>query len=611
MTTSIKTIFITTIVLFAFTTRTQSQTYSKEIEDKIKSVENNLTSGWFKIEGQRNWTLDERMKYYNAQGISIAVINNFKIEWAKGYGWADSSEKRPVTINTMFRAGSISKSLNAMGLLKLAEEKNLDIYSDINNYLTSWKFPYDTISKNKKISIADLLSHTAGLSVYGFHGYKKGDSLPTIYQTLDGKRPANNSPVRSEIIPGTRQYHYSGGASTIAQLIVSDVSKQPYDKYFDDKVFKPLGMTNSSYTQFPTKDIQKRFATGYYANGKEVEGKYPIYPEMGAAGLWTTPTDLCKYIIETQLALKGKSNKVLSNEMTKKRLIPETDSSLAIGFTTKNNASGMGLFIDIEKNKTAKYFWHGGGGEGFTAHFYGSLEDGKGVAVMVNLHSIYDGGKLLKEVMNSVAISYNWEDYYSPILKKTVVQPDSILDKYIGTYKSKNNGKVTIIYKRDGKYWYDRLNDFYNPVEMAFTSSQDFFNKEFSTEKSFYSDSLGNLKGIRTSLRGKLTDEAEKIKLLSLSDELLNRYIGTYEQEANNGEPFSWKGKQEVIFVKKDNNLWMNIGGKSFRTYFYSTSEFYLLENNQALYKFITNENNIVVGYIKNSGYDEDKAFKK
>ncbi len=586
--------------MFAYTTRTQSQTYSKEIENKISSVENNLTSGWFKVEGERNWTLEERMKYYNAQGISIAVINNFKIEWAKGYGWADSSEKRPVTVNTMFQAGSISKSLNAIGVLKLVEENNLDIYADINKYLTSWKFPYDTISKNKQISIADLLSHTAGLTVYGFSGYKYDDSIPTIYQTLDGKRPASSPPVRSELKPGIRQYHYSGGGTTISQLLLTDVSKKPYDKYLNDKVFKPLGMTNSSFTQPQPKDRLKFLATGYYADGKAVQGKYFIYPEMGAAGLWTTPTDLCKYIIETQLALKGKSNKILSTAMTKKRLIPLTDSSLSIGFTTKNNASGMGLFIDIEKNKTAKYFWHGGGDEGFTAHFYGSIENGNGVAVMVNLHAIYDGGKLLRELINSVAITYNWDDFYLPISKKLIEIPDSTLNKYCGTYRSKTSNRITTITKKDNKYWFDTYNDFHSPNEMLFTSALDFFSKEQGSEKSFYMDNAGKVKGFRKYFNGKMTEEFEKVDPLLLPAELLGKYVGVYEDR-----------EREVSFTKKDNDLYMNVAGSTFKAYFISTSEFYLLENNQAIYKFVTNEKNIVDGYICKSGFNEDKANKK
>jgi CubicO group peptidase (beta-lactamase class C family) len=247
------------------------------------------------------WSLADRMKFYHANGVSIAVIKDYKIEWAKGYGWADSSEQRPVTTTTLFQAGSNSKSLNAVGILKLVQEGKLDLYSDINNYLKSWKFPYDSRSKGKKITIANLLSHTAGLTVHGFPGYEKGDTIPTLIQILNGQKPANTEAVRSMYDP-SHKFEYSGGGTTISQLIVLDVTGQPYDVYMWDNVLKPMGMMYSSYTQPPSADRQNLLATGYYNDGKPVKGNYHIYPEQAAAGLWTlkfdsmVKFDLCLYV---------------------------------------------------------------------------------------------------------------------------------------------------------------------------------------------------------------------------------------------------------------------------------------------------------------------------
>src|SRR6185312_2227606 len=154
----------------------------------------------------------------------------------------------------------------------LAQEGKLNLYTDINDYLKTWKFPYDSLSKGKKITIANLLSHTAGLTVHGFAGYEKGDSIPTISQILDGKKPANSAAVRSMYQPGLK-FEYSGGGITISQLIVQDVTKQPYDKYMWENVLKPLGMTYSFYTQPPPSEKQNLLATGYYNDGKEVKGK--------------------------------------------------------------------------------------------------------------------------------------------------------------------------------------------------------------------------------------------------------------------------------------------------------------------------------------------------
>jgi CubicO group peptidase (beta-lactamase class C family) len=366
--------------------------YSPEIESKIKEVENNLVLQ-VRIEGEPNQTLKDRMNFYRVNGVSIAVIKDYKIEWARGYGWADNVEQRRVTTGTLFQAGSISKSLNAVAVLKMAQDKRLNLYADVNDYLTTWKFPYDSLSKSKKITLADLLSHTAGLSVHGFPGYEKGDSIPTLVQVLNGERPANTAAVRSAFEPGLK-YEYSGGGTIISQLIVQDITGKPYDEFMWENVLKPMGMKNSFFTQPPSEDKQKLLASGYYKDGKEVKGKYHIYPEQAAAGLWTNPTDLAYYIIETQLALQGKSNKVLSQEMTKLRLTPYIDNSAALG-------------VFIIKKDEQTYFQHTGVDEGFVTQYYGSMEGGNGVVVMTNT----DNTAILNEIIKSVATVYGWKGF--------------------------------------------------------------------------------------------------------------------------------------------------------------------------------------------------------
>lgn len=456
------------LLLIAFSL--SSQTYSPEVTAKIKQVEKNL-GGWVQIEGaSKKWTLEERMKYYKVHGLSIAVINNYKIEWVKGYGFADTSSKEPITPQTIFQVASIGKTINSLGVLKLAQEKKIDLYTDINNYLSSWKFPYDSISKNKKITTAQLLSHCSGASIHGFPGIPVNGSQPTITQILDGTTPANPERVRSIFEPGLK-YMYSGGGTTISQLIVVDVTKQNYCKYIEETVLKPIGMDNSFYSKNIPENKKKFLATGYYrSNGQQV--KLLTYPEA-AGDLWSTPTDLCKYIIETQLSYLGKSNKVLSKEMTKLRLTPYIDSV------------GLGVFVDTHNGD--KYFHHGGGNWGYGCQYYGSVEGGKGVVVMIN----QDYNPLLEEVINSVATVYEWKGFYNPIIKKPITVQDSVLQKYIGKYKLWTS--IYTVTKRDGDYWFGS-----NGVEgkMYFTSEKDFFNFEFKSEKEFYRDDTGKLVGI-------------------------------------------------------------------------------------------------------------------
>lgn len=360
-----------------------------EVLKNIHAVENNL-AGINGTEKDSAWNIQSRMNHYQIKGVSVAVIHNYKIEWTRGYGWADEDARIPVSPETRFQAASISKSLNAVGVLKLAQENKLNLQADINQYLTSWKFPYDINSKGKKISTIELLSHTAGLNVHGFEGYQIGATLPTIVQILNGEPPANSAAIRSMIEPGLRS-EYSGGGITISQLIVMDITRIPYAQFMKDEVLTPLGMTGSSYEQ-PTKIDSTLLATGYRANGDEVPGKYHVYPEQAAAGLWTNPTDLSSYIIETQLAYEGKSAKVLNRTMTRLRLTPNGDAHAALG-----------VFID--NPGSAVYFQHGGANEGFRCQYMGSLSGGDGLVIMVNS----DNGDIIPEIVNSIARVYHWK----------------------------------------------------------------------------------------------------------------------------------------------------------------------------------------------------------
>jgi len=447
-------------------------TYSKEVQAKIKQFENNLGL-WVQISGKQ-FTLAERMKTNHVNGVSIALIKDYKIEWVKAYGWADRAQQQPVTTSTLFQAGSISKSLNGVGILKLVQEGKLNLDSDINTYLRSWKFPYDSLSKGKKITIANLLSHTAGLTVHGFDGYAKGDTIPTLVQVLNGEKPANSRAIRSMYEPSLR-HEYSGGGTTISQLILQDVTGQAYDTYMWNNVLNPMGMSNSFYTQPPPASKENVLATGYYNDGTAVKGKYHIYPEQAAAGLWTTPTDLAKYIIETQLSLQGKSNKVLNPETNKLRLTPYIDNSAALG-------------VFIIKKGNENYFNHDGWDEGFVASYYGSMENGNGVVVMANT----DDGSLLNEIVNSLAAVYNWKDFYTPKIKNVVNVSNEILQSYTGNYKlHRDTLRVTL--EKEGLML--TLNS-KRKYKIYFTSDTDFFMLEMEgSEVKFTKDENNKVNG--------------------------------------------------------------------------------------------------------------------
>ena len=462
--------------------------YSKETKEQIKHVENNLFSRVI-LNGKADNIL-ARMAYFKVKGLSIAVVNNYKLVWAKGYGWADEKEKRSVTTATLFKPGSISKSLNAVGVLKLAQDNKLDIYKDINEYLKSWKFPYDSLSKGKKITMANLLSHTAGLSVYGgFPGYDAKSKIPTLPQILGGVAPANTPAVRSLFEPGL-QFQYSGGGTIISQLIITDLTKQPYEKFVFDNVLKPLGMTNSFYSAAPPqKNELNKYAMGYSKEGAKVEATFHVYPEQAPMGLWTTPSDLAKYIIETQLAYQRKSSKVLNQQMASLQLTPYID-----------NSATMGAFIGDRNGEN--YFFHDAGNEGYRGLYYGSVEGGNGVVVFVNS----DDGNIILELLNSVASVYNWKGFDKPKNINTVTVPVATIQKYLGVYLYEGKFAEVTKEKNEIVYWADG-----QTCKMYFTSQSDFINMEFPTEKSFITDGSGNVIGYARKLKDNELPPATKV----------------------------------------------------------------------------------------------------
>ncbi len=200
------------------------------------------------------------------------------------------------------------------------------------------------------------------------------------------------------------------------QLAIMDIEKKPFPQIAKETVLDPLQMTNSTYNQPLPADWLKRAAAGYRRDGSEVEGKRHTYPEMAAAGLWTTPIDLAKFAIEIQLSLQGKSNKVLSKAMTEKMLTPFIEDFVALGF-----------FID--KKGRSIYFQHGGADEGFRAQLMAHKEKGYGAVVMVNS----DNGQIINEILRSIAKEYQWEDYLPPPHEIIAIEP-KLLDDYTGRY---------------------------------------------------------------------------------------------------------------------------------------------------------------------------------
>lgn len=231
-------------------------------------------------------TLVQRLADLHVPGVSVAVVHNGLIEWAQGFGVAQLGAK-PVDIDTLFQAGSISKPVAAMAALHLVQEGKLTLDSDVNTFLTTWKVPPSPAAPNAKVTLRELLTHTAGFTVHGFPGYSVNAAVPTVVQVLNGEKPANTPAIRLESIPGSK-WNYSGGGYTVMQQLLLDVSQEPFPTLLHDAVLAPIGMTHSTYQQPLPSSLQSHAATPYSGDGQPVKGGAHTYPEMAAAGLWTT-----------------------------------------------------------------------------------------------------------------------------------------------------------------------------------------------------------------------------------------------------------------------------------------------------------------------------------
>lgn len=401
-------------------------------KSKITAFENNLTETKeliFEDSIIPRYNIVDRMKFYKVPSVSIALINNGKIEWAKTYGFADIEGNRPANTNTVYQVASISKSVNSLGIIRLVKNGKLSFSEDIRNYLKTWNFPDNEYSSGRTITLKNLLSHTAGLSVHGFVGYSSTDSIPTINQILDGTRPANNEPIKP-IFPAGEHFEYSGGGSVVIRKILDDNISNNYDSLMEALVLKPLGMTNSTFSQ-PLKSGYNNYAFGYDKDMKPLKGKFYIYPEQTAGGLWSTATDIARFILFIQTSLNDNKNAILDKNMAVEMLTPVLDS-YALGF-------------GIDEKGGEKYFWHEGESYGYRSIYYGSFTTGKGVVILTN--SYPDNGKpLIYEILHSVASTYDWKDFYKPIMKKLVFVPDTLLGSYAGEYYSENPElKISII----------------------------------------------------------------------------------------------------------------------------------------------------------------------
>ncbi len=337
------------------------------------------------------------MQRRSIPGVSIAIIDNCEVAWEYGFGLRSADRQDEVKPETLFQAGSISKAVFAMAVMRLAEAGTLDLDEDVNAYLTSWRVPSNG-EWTPRITLRHLLSHTAATSVHGFPGYPVDGPVPTLVQVLEGAPPANTLPIVVEGIPGL-SYRYSGGGTTIAQQVVMDVLGRPFPELMRELVLDPAGMKSSTYEQPLSPDKAIMAATGHPVNGVPVVGGWHLYPEMAAAGLWTTAGDLARLGAEVLRVLGGGHSLLgLSQETVASMLRPQLPHQQLGG-----EFVGIGWFCSGQGEPFC--FGHAGEDHGFIAQIRLFEASGNGAVVMMNS---VRGWPLISEVLSTLGREFGW-----------------------------------------------------------------------------------------------------------------------------------------------------------------------------------------------------------
>lgn len=410
--------FLTILLLLALTPGLEFRGVSaQEADPRIRAVEEGITRG-IQVQGEEGerFTILERMATYQVPGVSVAVLEGGRIVWARGYGVRDVETGTPVTAETLFQAASISKPVAAAAALRLVEKGLLELDTPVNRYLKRWKIPENDFTRENPVTLRHLLTHTGGLTVHGFPGYALSEEVPSTIQILDGTPPANTDSIRVDTIPGSL-WRYSGGGYTVMQLLLEDATGKPFTQVLREEVLDPVGMSLSSYQQPLSPEREGYAASSHLSDGTGGDGKWHLYPEVAAAGLWTNPAELARLAMELQAAHQGEEGRILSPEMTRAMFTPEL--------------GGWGLGFGIQGEGEERRFSHGGSNYGFKAQFFAYMEGGRGAFIMTNGDR---GSPLAQEILLAVSREFGWPvPRYQEVVLAHVAH--EILLEIAGTYR--------------------------------------------------------------------------------------------------------------------------------------------------------------------------------
>ncbi len=460
--------------------RTKEAVVNSDTAQRIQRIENGLLLP-VSVKGQPSVSMKivDRMQFYKTPAVSIAFTNNGRIEWARAYGVREAGSRETITTETIFQAGSISKPVAATIALRIAQSGRFSLDEDVNKKLVSWKVPENEFTREQKVTVRRILSHSAGLTNHVAGNYTSGAQLPTLLQILDGVKPANTPPIRVDLIPGSR-WRYSGGGYGVLQQLLIDTGGKSFQTLAQEIVFEPLKMKHSTFEQSLPDKFRQAAAVGHNRAGEKIAGDWITFPEMAAAGLWSTPSDLARFAIELQKSKAGKSNKILTTATTNQMLTRQIEN--------------WGLGLALEGEGSSARFSHGGDTEGYKCLMVMYQNTGQGAVIMTNSDR---GDRLADEILRSIAKEYGWNDYQPK--EKVIAQVNpKIYEAYFGQYEleispdfvvtisAKNGNLVMTLKQPTGE----------SSAELLPESELRFFRREVDFEMTFEINNSGQATGL-------------------------------------------------------------------------------------------------------------------
>ncbi|WP_303636971.1 serine hydrolase domain-containing protein [Stenotrophomonas tuberculopleuritidis] len=355
------------------------------------------------------WSIQERLAHYKVPGAAVAVIRNGEVVYAAGYGRRQAGTGDAVDADTVFSVGSVSKMGAAATALKLVATGQVTLEEDIDRRLRRWHVPVDAQGRRPTVNLRTLLSHTAGFNVHGFQDYLPDERLPTLLQTLEGRPPAKNEPVRLIHAPG-QQVDYSGGGYTVVQLAIEDLTGSSFADVAQREVFAPLGMSRSTYRNPLPADY------GNVAHAHDNKGQpqalprgWQSFPEQAASGLWTSAHDMGLFVAALLRSIRSSDG-----------WLPQP---LALQMVSEVAPAGRGLGPELAGSGAARRFFHNGSNDSYHAGIEGYPESGDGFVILTN----GDNGPALRgEIRNALsdALGHNAK----PVIR--TLDPALLADSY-------------------------------------------------------------------------------------------------------------------------------------------------------------------------------------